>query len=324
MTQGILQVKKEQPSEVLWVGFPQSLRVDEDSLWNAFSPFGEIEKISAFPGRTYAFIRFKHVNSAIRAKDNLQGQLFNNPRVHITFAKSDSGPSNNQRKLMNDNDTPSPRGRPYGRQGSFDNFRHDNYHETDRIRRRSRSPRFNDNRPIGRFQEMGHDNMFERHSPSRDRMGGFHDLPPHHIPRHNPHQGPIYDDEWDLPEDALVYHGAKKLKSSMVPHEPELPEYPFSESEQGKHVLHQHDMIDNNNLTHLGGSKELQIMECRSNPDQIAYPVFYDVEPTEVRKQSQAFGEAFKLHENKEAAGKWRQALKEAANLAGPLVFHDL
>lgn len=183
--------------------------------------------------------------------------LFNNPRVHITFAKSDSGPSNNQRNLMNDHDAP-PRGRPYGRQGSFDNFRHDNYHETDRIRR-SRSPRFDDNRPIGRFQEMGPDNMFERHSPSRDRMGGFHDLPPHHIPRHNPHQGPVYDDEWDLPEDVLAYHGAKKLKSSMVPHEPELPEYPFSESEQVKHVLHQHDMIDNNNPTHRGYH--------RQNPD---------------------------------------------------------
>nr|GFB48943.1 hypothetical protein [Tanacetum cinerariifolium] len=38
----------------------------------------------------------------------------------------------------------------------------------------------------------------------------------------------------------------------MVPHEPELPEYPFSESEQGKNVLHQHDMIDNNNLTRRG------------------------------------------------------------------------
>ncbi|PWA96847.1 toll/interleukin-1 receptor (TIR) domain-containing protein [Artemisia annua] len=63
----------------------------------------------------------------------------------------------------------------------------------------------------------------------------------------------------------------------------------------------------------------VKIMECQSNPEQTAFPVFYDVEPTEVRKQSHAFGEAFKEHENKEAAAakKWREALKEAANLAG-------
>ena len=37
-----------------------------------------------------------------------------------------------------------------------------------------------------KFQEIGPNNMLERHSCSRDRMGGFHDLPPHHIPRHRP------------------------------------------------------------------------------------------------------------------------------------------
>ncbi|PWA34041.1 RNA recognition motif (RRM)-containing protein [Artemisia annua] len=106
----------------------------------------------------------------------------------------------------------------------------DNYYETNRIRR-SRSPCFDDNRLMGRFQEKGPNNMLEQHSRSRERMGGFHDLAPHYIPRHNPHQGPIYDDQWDLPKDALVYHGEKKLKSGMLPHEPELPEYSFSESE---------------------------------------------------------------------------------------------
>ncbi|GKD59555.1 disease resistance TIR-NBS-LRR class family protein [Tanacetum coccineum] len=58
-------------------------------------------------------------------------------------------------------------------------------------------------------------------------------------------------------------------------------------------------------------------MECHKMHGHIAYPVFYDVEPTEVRKQSGAVGEAFAKHENEEAAGKWREALKEAADLAG-------
>ncbi|GKE51977.1 Toll/interleukin-1 receptor domain-containing protein, partial [Tanacetum coccineum] len=37
----------------------------------------------------------------------------------------------------------------------------------------------------------------------------------------------------------------------------------------------------------------VQIMECHKMPDHTAYPVFYDVEPTEVRKQSGQVGEAF-------------------------------
>ncbi|PWA91224.1 disease resistance protein (TIR-NBS-LRR class) [Artemisia annua] len=61
----------------------------------------------------------------------------------------------------------------------------------------------------------------------------------------------------------------------------------------------------------------VKIMECQKTSEHAAYPVFYDVEPTEVRKQSGAVGEAFARHEKYEAAGKWRDALTEAADLAG-------
>nr|GEU96551.1 disease resistance protein (TIR-NBS-LRR class) family [Tanacetum cinerariifolium] len=61
----------------------------------------------------------------------------------------------------------------------------------------------------------------------------------------------------------------------------------------------------------------VKIMECQKLTDHTAYPVFYDVEPTEVRKQSGPVGEAFAKHENEEVAGKWRDTLKEAADLAG-------
>ncbi|GKA62590.1 Toll/interleukin-1 receptor domain-containing protein [Tanacetum coccineum] len=61
----------------------------------------------------------------------------------------------------------------------------------------------------------------------------------------------------------------------------------------------------------------VKIMECRKASEQTAYPVFYDVEPTEVRKQSGPVGEGFRNQENKEAARKWRKALNEAGNLAG-------
>nr|GEW63177.1 Toll/interleukin-1 receptor (TIR) domain-containing protein [Tanacetum cinerariifolium] len=61
----------------------------------------------------------------------------------------------------------------------------------------------------------------------------------------------------------------------------------------------------------------VKIMECKNASEHSAYPIFYDVEPTEIRKQSGLVGEAFRNQENKEAAGKWRKALNEAGNLAG-------
>ncbi|GKB72359.1 TMV resistance protein N-like protein [Tanacetum coccineum] len=61
----------------------------------------------------------------------------------------------------------------------------------------------------------------------------------------------------------------------------------------------------------------VKIMECHNAAEHTAYPVFYDVEPTEVRKQSGDVGEAFSKHEKEDDAGKWREALTEAAGMAG-------
>ncbi|GJU26158.1 Toll/interleukin-1 receptor domain-containing protein [Tanacetum coccineum] len=61
----------------------------------------------------------------------------------------------------------------------------------------------------------------------------------------------------------------------------------------------------------------VKIMECHKNSGHIAYPLFYDVEPTEVRNQSGSVRKAFFKNKNKQAAEKWKVALKEAANLAG-------
>ena len=48
--------KDADPSEVFWIGFPNYMNVDEMILINEFSPFGEIEHITTFPGHTYAFV----------------------------------------------------------------------------------------------------------------------------------------------------------------------------------------------------------------------------------------------------------------------------
>lgn len=246
--------KNVEPSEVLWIGFPAQLKVDEFILRKAFAPFGEIDKITAFPGRTYAFVRFKNVRAACQAKETLQGKLFGNPRVHICFAKNESGTSNRERNSINA--PQSPHFRPYER--ASENFREDR--DFGDLTGDLRSPRFMSNPEHGdpdvmsfgrkdnawaggndafeqRFPEMGSErgipgNIYERHdNPSRNRGPHFHEFSPKF-----PRQGPFDDDPFDLPEDSLLFRGAKKLKTSSVPPENELPEYPFSDSGQAKRV----------------------------------------------------------------------------------------
>ncbi|CAI9297047.1 unnamed protein product [Lactuca saligna] len=61
------------------------------------------------------------------------------------------------------------------------------------------------------------------------------------------------------------------------------------------------------------------IMNCRETRGQIVIPLFYDVEPSELRKQKQKYGEAFLKHEleNKTKVESWRKALVDASNLSG-------
>lgn len=81
-----------QPSKVLWVGYPPSLQIDEQMLHNAMILFGEIERIKSFPLRHYSFVEFRSVDEARRAKEGLQGRLFNDPRISIMFSSSDLAP----------------------------------------------------------------------------------------------------------------------------------------------------------------------------------------------------------------------------------------
>ncbi|QHO08727.1 TMV resistance protein N [Arachis hypogaea] len=66
---------------------------------------------------------------------------------------------------------------------------------------------------------------------------------------------------------------------------------------------------------------ELQkIMECNNKVGQQIVPVFYDVEPCDVRHQIGTFHEAFKKHEqryNREKIKRWRDALTEVAAHSG-------
>ncbi|XP_039155731.1 disease resistance protein RPV1-like, partial [Eucalyptus grandis] len=66
----------------------------------------------------------------------------------------------------------------------------------------------------------------------------------------------------------------------------------------------------------------VKVMECKRLKGQLVLPVFYRVEPREVRGQRESYGKALARHEEKLGKGserveKWRQALIEAANLSG-------
>nr|XP_009796290.1 PREDICTED: TMV resistance protein N-like isoform X2 [Nicotiana sylvestris] len=69
----------------------------------------------------------------------------------------------------------------------------------------------------------------------------------------------------------------------------------------------------------------VKIMECKDQCGQTVIPVFYDVDPSHVRKQRESFAEAFDKHEpryrdddeGRQKLQRWRNALTAAANLKG-------
>ncbi|XP_011012884.1 PREDICTED: TMV resistance protein N-like [Populus euphratica] len=65
-----------------------------------------------------------------------------------------------------------------------------------------------------------------------------------------------------------------------------------------------------------------EILDCRQTAGQIVLPVFYDIDPSDIRKQKRSFAEAFDRHEElfkeeMEKVQKWRTALLEAGILCG-------
>ncbi|XP_019461205.1 PREDICTED: flowering time control protein FPA isoform X1 [Lupinus angustifolius] len=247
--------KNPEPSEVLWIGFPALMKVDESTLRKAFSPFGEIVKITTFPGRSYAFVRFRNLMSASRAQNTLKGKLFGNPRVHICFAKSETGSSSSGRSSFN---APhSPFYNSSGREGSSENLRQGRSFSGDHnISSQnfppnwdSRDSHFYDFNKKGSSWEAGADTyeqrrvgekgpprgapqeIYERISPSRERYDH-----PGDFPQRFPQKGAFFDNLQALPEDIHYMHEAKKLKTGSPP-ERDLPEYPFSELERQKGVF---------------------------------------------------------------------------------------
>ena len=63
-----------------------------------------------------------------------------------------------------------------------------------------------------------------------------------------------------------------------------------------------------------------EIVKSKKEKGLIILLIFYDVDPSDVRKQIGTFRQAFNKHEDKENIKKvemWRDALKEVANISG-------
>lgn len=65
-----------------------------------------------------------------------------------------------------------------------------------------------------------------------------------------------------------------------------------------------------------------KIIECRDLKGQRVLPVFYDVDPSDVRGQKRSFHAAFEQHQvrlvdSMDKVKRWREALVSAANLSG-------
>ena len=62
------------------------------------------------------------------------------------------------------------------------------------------------------------------------------------------------------------------------------------------------------------------ILRCKEENKQLVVPVFYHVDPSEVREQRNSYAVAFAKHEKRfdgEKVQLWRNSLKEVANMCG-------
>ncbi|XP_019150985.1 PREDICTED: disease resistance protein TAO1-like [Ipomoea nil] len=64
----------------------------------------------------------------------------------------------------------------------------------------------------------------------------------------------------------------------------------------------------------------VKIVECKEKAKQVVLPVFYDVDPSEVRNQTGEFGVALALHQQRfgtEKVSQWKTTLTKVANFSG-------
>ncbi|KAL6838965.1 hypothetical protein ACP4OV_031192 [Aristida adscensionis] len=256
--------RSTEPSEVLWIGFPHGLQIDEAALWEAFLPFGKIIRVTTFPGRTYAFVQYTSIAAACKAKETLQGRLFNNPRVSICFSRNEgvAAEGGNRSFVPPYSPQSNPGTRPIFREQDFEAFpRARPFDSPPRDFHRS-SPRFGPNRFLRDPDDVAfsRDNYFQQEPgmgirrvsniepfrtresvPERRMPEDFieqvrrspvvrSDAPWHNIPE-RPQRSLQLEDSLDVEDNSCPF--SKNLRVDQV-HDTELPEYPFSEFDRGR------------------------------------------------------------------------------------------
>jgi len=61
----------------------------------------------------------------------------------------------------------------------------------------------------------------------------------------------------------------------------------------------------------------VKIMECKKDRGQIVIPVFYNIDPSHVRKQTGSYEQAFAKHEGEPNCNEWKTTLTEASYIVG-------
>ncbi|KAG7561450.1 RNA recognition motif domain [Arabidopsis thaliana x Arabidopsis arenosa] len=83
---------ERRPSNVLRIGYPPSVQIDEQTLHNCMILFGEIERCISYPSRHFSLVEFRSIEEARCAKEGLHGRLLNDPRITIMYSNDDIPP----------------------------------------------------------------------------------------------------------------------------------------------------------------------------------------------------------------------------------------
>ncbi|XP_027773716.1 flowering time control protein FPA-like [Solanum pennellii] len=73
------------PSKVLCISYPPTVHADNNMIHNAMILLGEINRIKTFNDKNFSLVEFRSVEEAQRAREGLQGKLFNDPRITIEY-----------------------------------------------------------------------------------------------------------------------------------------------------------------------------------------------------------------------------------------------
>lgn len=74
------------PSRHLWIG-NVSQEASETVIRDKFAQFGEVDSVTVYSSRNYAFVNFRNLDDAVEAKNRLQGFALGGMAIRIEYAK---------------------------------------------------------------------------------------------------------------------------------------------------------------------------------------------------------------------------------------------